>query len=127
MRDPNRIDRVIETIRRFWHQVPDWRLGQVVVNAARKVDTWDCFFIEDDALETGVKALAAEYGPQKDELMALESPMIALNRKTYPTAQDAFEAAQTECGGENFEIRSNPDHTFDLLWTTVEEYHGGES
>lgn len=32
MRDPARIDRIIEKLRRFWHAVPDWRFGQVAVN-----------------------------------------------------------------------------------------------
>lgn len=49
MRDPERIDRIIEKLRLLWHQNPDMRLGQVVMNLARKdhgfKDMWE---IEDE-------------------------------------------------------------------------------
>ncbi len=32
MRDPARIDRIIEKLRQFWHEVPDWRFGQLASN-----------------------------------------------------------------------------------------------
>ena len=34
MRDPGRIDRVLETVRSIWESDPDLRLGQLVVIAA---------------------------------------------------------------------------------------------
>jgi hypothetical protein len=32
MRDPRRIDRVIELLRSYWHANPDLRLGQIIIN-----------------------------------------------------------------------------------------------
>lgn len=37
MRDHKRIDRILEHVRTFWKENPDWRLGQLVVNAASGV------------------------------------------------------------------------------------------
>lgn len=34
MRDPQRIDRILERLRRYWHDHPDLRLGQIVSAAA---------------------------------------------------------------------------------------------
>lgn len=59
MRDPERIDRMIELLRDVWSQVPDWRLTQLVINAS---DTHhDCgpvFYLEDDALERRLQRLS---------------------------------------------------------------------
>lgn len=51
MRDPARIDRICDLLRFLWHQVPDWRLGQLVCNIGRQLDVHDPFFIEDDRME----------------------------------------------------------------------------
>ena len=32
-RDPARIDRMLAQLREIWIQVPDWRLGQLILNA----------------------------------------------------------------------------------------------
>ena len=50
MRDPNRIDAVIEAVRDAWKQVPDWRLGQLIVNVSRSAGHGDPFFLEDNQL-----------------------------------------------------------------------------
>ena len=47
MRNPNRISRILEQLGEEWKKVPDWRLGQFLVNFL----SWygrDPFFIEDD-------------------------------------------------------------------------------
>ena len=47
MRNPNRIPRILEQLGEEWKKVPDWRLGQFLVNFL----SWygrDPFFIEDD-------------------------------------------------------------------------------
>jgi len=47
MRDPKRINRVIEALRATWHANPHLRLGQLIVNVCGK----DCvFYLEDDLL-----------------------------------------------------------------------------
>jgi organic radical activating enzyme len=54
MRDPNRIPEVLAEIERLWRMVPDWRLGQLIVNVAGG----DPFNVEDDRLIELVKTLA---------------------------------------------------------------------
>lgn len=50
MRDPNRIDTIIEAVKEEWKQEPDWRLGQLIVNISRAAGCSDPFFMEDDWL-----------------------------------------------------------------------------
>lgn len=60
MRDPARIDRIIELLRQAWHTAPDQRLGQLVDNVLQTIDwfnsTWT---IEDDCAERKLKAFLA--------------------------------------------------------------------
>ena len=49
MRDPKRIDRILEKVRTLWKTYPDWRLGQLVVNLSGH-DAF-VFSIEDDIME----------------------------------------------------------------------------
>lgn len=51
MRDPNRIDKFCDELKTIWHQVPDWRFGQFILNMERAchIDTGkDVFYLEDD-------------------------------------------------------------------------------
>lgn len=48
MRDPKRIESVLNQLREVWEKVPDWRLGQIIVNAA---EGRDVFSIEDTDLQ----------------------------------------------------------------------------
>ncbi len=58
VRDPERIDRVIELLRETWKLVPDWRLTQLVVNAAdTKVEATVLFHLEDDSFERKLQFL----------------------------------------------------------------------
>ena len=47
MRDPNRIDEILKEIKGLWVLVPDWRLGQLLVNIS---GTDHLFYVEDDKL-----------------------------------------------------------------------------
>jgi len=60
MRDPARIDRILAALGEYWKANPDLRLGQIVVNAARSVGGHDAatFYVEDDAIEQALSALA---------------------------------------------------------------------
>ena len=59
MRDPKRIDRVLGQIKEAWMKVPDWRLGQLLLNAVEPRDPCiDLFSIEDDRLEHLVSRLS---------------------------------------------------------------------
>lgn len=48
MRDQNRIHKMLAALEKVWYQVPDWRLGQLISNAARSMGYEDPFFLEDD-------------------------------------------------------------------------------
>ena len=53
MRDPNRIDKFCDELKTIWHQVPDWRFGQLMCNILGEYDSKtkkDPFFPEDDEL-----------------------------------------------------------------------------
>jgi len=50
MRDPNRIDEVLEALREYWVAHPDMRLGQILVNLIRAKFAADIFYVEDDTL-----------------------------------------------------------------------------
>ena len=52
MRDPNRIDRIIERLRKVWHASPDMRLGQLLVNVIKPSQPCpQVFSIEDTITE----------------------------------------------------------------------------
>jgi len=113
MRDPNRIDRVTETLRRVWHLVPDWRMGQLLCNIARDGGSWDSFYLEDDKLEDIALSWLAKTEDQ--------AGITVLYKEHFSNFQDAVEAALSKCEGQNFEIRSNPDHTYELIYDSIKE------
>jgi uncharacterized protein YihD (DUF1040 family) len=54
MRDPQRIDRILEQLEIAWKKSPDLRLGQLLINVAgyggAKVEN-NLFYYEDDSFE----------------------------------------------------------------------------
>ena len=68
MRNPARIDRIIEKLRAAWHAAPDLRLGQLVETAAitgqnsergRRDGATAVFYTEDEWTELGFDKLLA--------------------------------------------------------------------
>jgi uncharacterized protein YihD (DUF1040 family) len=63
MRDPTRIDRILDLLRIYWIDNPDMRLGQIVVNACECESTGELetlfhtFWVEDDVAENGLRKL----------------------------------------------------------------------
>ncbi len=57
MRDPERIEEMLQLLKDVWLQSPDLRLGQLVFNAARMRDSKinDVYSIEDEALQEGLR------------------------------------------------------------------------
>lgn len=49
MRDPKRIQELTDVLKAIWYQVPDLRLGQLIINCTHDLET-DLFYIEDDVL-----------------------------------------------------------------------------
>jgi hypothetical protein len=59
MPDPHRIDRILATIREAWGKNPDWRLGQLLINAiVPREPCPELFSIEDTKLEKLVVRLS---------------------------------------------------------------------
>jgi uncharacterized protein YihD (DUF1040 family) len=54
MRDPNRIDHILNLLKQMWKQVPDWRLGQLLINLTYRNE--DLYYLEDDKLEERLEA-----------------------------------------------------------------------
>ncbi len=52
MRDPNRINKFCDELKTIWHQVPDWRFGQLMWNIISFCQNRgkDSFFLEDEEL-----------------------------------------------------------------------------
>src|ERR1700749_3130264 len=50
MRNPDRIDRILELLSRYWEKYPDMRLAQIVGNA-NNAPHEDPYHMEDDRLE----------------------------------------------------------------------------
>ena len=48
MRNPNRIDRILDKYKRVWKAMPDLRFTQLYVNM---LGTGDYFYLEDDKFE----------------------------------------------------------------------------
>ena len=62
MRDPERIDEFCEELKKMWQQVPDWRFGQLIVNALGEIqakEKCDVFFVEDDKMLEDLKEVFA--------------------------------------------------------------------
>ncbi len=64
MRDVNRIDRILNQIKAYWHTYPDMRLAQIISNINSKArerqdlpEDLDVFFLEDDQLEQTLREL----------------------------------------------------------------------
>lgn len=60
MRNPKRIDPLIEELREFWKAHPDWRLGQLVENAYSYAGgryAPDAFYMEDETFLEGLKIM----------------------------------------------------------------------
>ena len=56
MRDPQRVEQILDVLREVWESQPDLRLGQIVVNAIRPSEPCpQIFSAEDDVLLEGLR------------------------------------------------------------------------
>lgn len=56
MRDPKRIDEILTELRRLWMEVPDWRLGQLIVNCvAPSQPCPEVFNMEDEEMLNAIR------------------------------------------------------------------------
>lgn len=60
MRDPKRIDRIIELLRAYWHTYPDLRFFQMILALEKRLfeeETINLFFLEDEDFEKVMKKI----------------------------------------------------------------------
>ena len=56
MRDPNRIDKFCDELKTIWHQVPDWRFGQLIYNLMlTQYTSGGVFYAEDGEMLAALK------------------------------------------------------------------------
>jgi len=53
MRDPNRIEPMLQLIREVWYKTPDLRLTQLIMNALRS--NQDPYYVEDERLKEALE------------------------------------------------------------------------
>lgn len=64
MRDPKRINRMIEQLAFAWHAIPDMRLGQLLLNVTRAETTSGLWNLEDDRTEQLLNDFLDKIEPQ---------------------------------------------------------------
>ena len=62
MRDPKRIRKFCNRLAAAWEMVPDWRFGQLVVNALGEMQR-DPFFPEEDEMIEYIEGYVKKYSP----------------------------------------------------------------
>lgn len=68
MRDPDRIDEILQHLARIWKENPDFRLGQLIVNAAKPpAHCPSVFYVEDDQLLRGMLDLEARFNAYRQD------------------------------------------------------------
>ena len=78
MRDPKRIDVILQEISAIWHKYPDMRLGQLIGNV---LEGPSLYYVEDDSL---VKALKDIYEDAKEPVEFDDEAYIFDLIKKYP-------------------------------------------
>jgi hypothetical protein len=53
MREPGRIERILNLVRKIWYIYPDQRFGQLITNCISS----EMWFIEDDEIEKRLKEI----------------------------------------------------------------------
>ena len=102
MRDPKRIDVILQEISAIWHKYPDMRLGQLIGNV---LEGPSLYYIEDDSL---VKVLKDMYEGAKEPVEFDNEAYIFDLVKKYPeelcfvleaNTYDDYVKTYTDAGG----------------------------
>ena len=64
MRDPKRIQAFCNRLARAWEKVPDWRFGQLMVNALSEMDI-DPFFPEEEEMIKYLEEYTDKHSPYR--------------------------------------------------------------
>ena len=107
MRDPKRIDVILQEIGAIWHKYPDMRLGQLIGNV---LEGPNLYYVEDDSL---VKALKDVYEGAKEPVEFDDEAYIFDLVKKYPeelcfvleaNTYDDYVKTYTDAGGTKEEV-----------------------
>ena len=107
MRDPKRIDVILQEIGAIWHKYPDMRLGQLIGNV---LEGPNFYYVEDDSL---VKALKDVYEGAKEPVEFDDEAYIFDLVKKYPeelcfvlevNTYDDYVKTYTDAGGTEEEV-----------------------
>ena len=107
MRDPKRIDVILQEIGAIWHKYPDMRLGQLIGNI---LEGPSLYYVEDDSL---VKALKDMYEGAKEVVKFDDDAYIFDLIKKYPEelcfvldskTYDDYVKTYTDAGGTEEEV-----------------------
>jgi hypothetical protein len=81
MRNPERIDKILEIIGKIWKQNPDLRLCQIICNS---IDDFDPYYIEDDTLvQKLIDNLCVNTNNPTNELQALLDQISVFEDNDY--------------------------------------------
>lgn len=107
MRDPKRIDVILQEIGAIWHKYPDMRLGQLIGNV---LEGPSLYYVEDDSL---VKALKDMYEGAEEPVKFDDTAYIFDLVKKYPeelcfvleaNTYDDYVKTYTDAGGTEEEV-----------------------
>ena len=107
MRDPKRIDIILQEIGAIWHKYPDMRLGQLIGNV---LEGPSLYYVEDDSL---VKALKDMYEGAEEPVKFDDDAYIFDLVKKYPeelcfvleaNTYDDYVKTYTDAGGTEEEV-----------------------
>ena len=107
MRDPKRIDVILQEISDIWHKYPDMRLGQLIGNV---LEGPSLYYVEDDSL---VKALKDMYEGAEETVKFDNEAYIFDLVKKYPeelcfvleaNTYDDYVKTYTDAGGTEEEV-----------------------
>ena len=124
MRDPRRIDGILQEISNIWHKYPDMRLGQLIGNV---LEGPALYYVEDSGL---VAALKDTYDGAEEKVKFDEDAYIFDLVKKHPGElgfilqcknYDEYVATYTDIGGKAEEA-AYTDHEFKVL----KDYFGDE-
>ena len=115
MRDPARIDEMLQLLRDVWQLEPDLRLGQLIFNAARirEPELHDVYSIEDGSLRKGLVRYLERIKDRPRELK-LYKAMIWASGPGNPGARVTVEAETLEEAQRKLEAQYGEGNVYDL-------------
>ncbi len=76
MRDPKRIDRILDLLNRYWKRNPDLRLGQIIGNFTPRTSNLapgSSYSVEDDVIEKELSFFVGYLERQERDMIAFNS------------------------------------------------------